>query len=39
MKTLEMADAVASLAEYAQDVGKEPILLTVGGKPVAALVL
>lgn len=26
------------LAEYAQDVGKEPVILTVAGKPVAALV-
>lgn len=38
MKTLEMADAVAPLAEYAQDVSKEPVILTIGGKPVAALV-
>jgi antitoxin (DNA-binding transcriptional repressor) of toxin-antitoxin stability system len=38
MKMLEMIDAVAPLAEYAQNVGKEPVILTVGGKPVAALV-
>lgn len=38
MKTLEMADAVAPLAKYAQDVGKEPVILTVDGKPVAALI-
>jgi len=38
MKTLEMAEATAPLAEYAKDVGKEPVVLTVSGKPVAALV-
>ena len=38
MKTLEMVKATAPLAEYAQNVGKEPVILTVRGKPVAALV-
>jgi len=38
MKTLEMAKATASLAEYAREVNKEPVVLTVDGKPVAALV-
>jgi antitoxin (DNA-binding transcriptional repressor) of toxin-antitoxin stability system len=38
MKTLELTKATASLAEYAQDVKKEPVILTSGGKPVAALV-
>lgn len=38
VKTLEMANAVAPLAEYAQDVNQEPVILTVGGTPVAALV-
>jgi len=38
MKMLEMAQATAPLAEYARDIGKEPVILTVGGKPVAALV-
>ncbi|HKZ55999.1 MAG TPA: type II toxin-antitoxin system prevent-host-death family antitoxin [Anaerolineales bacterium] len=33
-----MAEATAPLAEYAQDVGREPVILTVRGKPVAALV-
>ena len=37
MKTLEMAKATASLAEYARDVNKEPVIVTVDGKPVAAL--
>ena len=38
MKTIEMAKATAPLAEYAQDVDKEPIILTKKGKPIAALV-
>lgn len=38
MKTLEMAKATAPLVEYAQDVSKEPVILTVNGRPVAALV-
>lgn len=38
MKTLEVAKATASLAEYAKSVKKEPVILTVHGKPVAALV-
>ena len=38
MKTLEMVQATASLAEYARQVGQEPVILTVDGKPFAALV-
>lgn len=38
MKRLEMAKATAPLAEYARDVSKEPVIVTVAGKPVAALV-
>jgi antitoxin (DNA-binding transcriptional repressor) of toxin-antitoxin stability system len=38
MKILEMAKATAPLAEYAQEVNKEPMILTVDGRPVAALV-
>jgi prevent-host-death family protein len=38
MKTIELVQATAPLAEYAQEVSKEPIIITVGGKPVAALV-
>lgn len=38
MKMLEIAQATAPLADYARDVNKEPVILTVGGKPVAALV-
>lgn len=33
-----MAEATAPLAEYAQEVSKEPVILTVNGRPVAALV-
>jgi antitoxin (DNA-binding transcriptional repressor) of toxin-antitoxin stability system len=38
MKTLEADQATAPLAEYARDVKNEPLILTIGGKPVAALV-
>jgi antitoxin (DNA-binding transcriptional repressor) of toxin-antitoxin stability system len=38
MKTLEVAQATAPLAEYAGDVKNEPLILTINGKPVAALV-
>jgi antitoxin (DNA-binding transcriptional repressor) of toxin-antitoxin stability system len=38
MKILERAKATGSLAKYARDLNKEPVILTVGGKPVAALV-
>ena len=38
MKTIEMAEANSSLAEYARRVGLEPLVVTVDGKPIAALV-
>ncbi len=38
MKILEMAKATAPLAEYTRDVSKEPVILTVDGRPIAALV-
>jgi prevent-host-death family protein len=38
MKTLEMAQATAPLAEYVRDVTREPVIVTVHGKPIAALV-
>jgi len=38
MKRLEMAEATAPLTEYVREVGTEPLILTVEGKPVAALV-
>lgn len=38
MKVIEMSQATSPLSEYMQDVDKEPLIFTVGGKPVAALV-
>ncbi len=38
MKTLELTQATDLLEEYARRAQKEPIILTDGGKPVAALV-
>ena len=38
MKTVEMAKAKSPLADYAHDVRNEPLILTVDGRPVAALV-
>jgi prevent-host-death family protein len=37
MKTVELDQATASLAEYAREVKSEPVLLTEHGHPVAAL--
>jgi len=39
MKTLELSKATASLASYARAARKGPVVLTMGGKPVAALVI
>jgi len=38
MKTIEMAKATATLAEYTRRLAAEPMIVTVAGKPVAALV-
>jgi prevent-host-death family protein len=38
MKTLEIQEATASLADYVRDVGKEPVIVSSKGRPVAALV-
>jgi prevent-host-death family protein len=38
MKVVEMAEATASLAEYARGASQEPVVLTAGGRPVAVLV-
>jgi prevent-host-death family protein len=38
MKTLEIRDATASLAEYVRTVDKEPVIVSLKGKPVAALI-
>lgn len=37
MKTVEMAEATASLSDYARKVRKETLIVTRRGKPVAAL--
>ena len=38
MKFVDIAEATATLAEYTRDVQSAPVVVTVGGKPVAALV-
>jgi antitoxin (DNA-binding transcriptional repressor) of toxin-antitoxin stability system len=38
MKTIEVTDAAASLVKYARGAEKQPIVLTLDGEPVAALV-
>jgi len=38
MKTVDIKNATAPLADYAQDLKEEPIIVTIAGKPVAALV-
>lgn len=38
MKIIEQAEATAPLAAYIANVAQEPVIITVHGKPVAALV-
>ena len=38
MKTLDITRATASSADYAQDVSRETVIVTMEGKPIAALV-
>ena len=38
MKTLELQEATASLADYVRDVDKGPVIVSRKGRPVAALV-
>ena len=38
MKVVEKADATATLAEYASDIGSGPVVVTSQGQPVAVLV-
>jgi len=38
MRTVELDAATASLGEYARDLDEGPLVVTVDGKPVAALV-
>lgn len=37
MKTLELTEATASLADYAKELNQEPLILLAGGRPFAAL--
>lgn len=38
MKVIEQRDATATLSEYAADLESGPVIVTVQGRPVAALV-
>ena len=38
MKTLDITRATAPLADYVQDASREPVIVTMEGKPIAALV-
>ena len=38
MKTIEVTNATLPLSDYAKEVAKEPVIVTVKGKPIAALV-
>jgi antitoxin (DNA-binding transcriptional repressor) of toxin-antitoxin stability system len=38
MKTVDVSKPTLPLAEYAKEVVREPVIVTVKGKPVAALV-
>lgn len=38
MRTVDIAQATGPLADYVQEASTEPIIVTVEGKPVAAVV-
>ena len=38
MKTVDVAVATGTLADYVSNVGEEPVVVTNGGRPVAAIV-
>ncbi len=38
MKTIEVKKATLPLSDYTKKVSKEPVIVTVKGKPIAALV-
>jgi prevent-host-death family protein len=38
MKSIDMKQATAALADYARQVEKEPVIVTEHGRPVAALI-
>lgn len=37
-RTIELTEATQSLAAYAQDIAAGPLVLTINGQPIAALV-
>jgi antitoxin (DNA-binding transcriptional repressor) of toxin-antitoxin stability system len=37
MKTIDVSQATGSLGQYARELDREPLVLTVGGRPIAAL--
>jgi antitoxin (DNA-binding transcriptional repressor) of toxin-antitoxin stability system len=38
VRTVDIADAVQPLADYAQQIGAGPVVVTSGGQPVAVVV-
>ena len=38
MKVIDLTEATETLATYAAEVAQEPVIITVAGKPIAALV-
>ena len=38
MRTIDIAKATGQLREYAELVGKEPVVVTRSGKPIAAVI-
>ena len=38
LRTVDIADAVEPLADYAQRIGDGPVVVTSGGQPVAIVV-
>ena len=38
MKIIDISEATHPLSEYAREVGNDPVVVTAGGKPIAALV-
>ena len=38
MKVIDITEATNSLAKYAQEVTEEPVIITIGGKPVTVAI-
>ena len=38
MKSIDVSQATGSLGQYARELDREPLILTDGGEPIAALV-